>query len=133
MKIVLNREEIKSLRKLANTINDINGIPVDRAKELVDQTVTTKAYILSMLTGQMTIELNEEMVLEFLAITNALMADSAPILKDVHSLGQALAPTFDKYGERYAEFINRYQTPSFSPNWEIKSITSEQVEEREVC
>lgn len=28
MKIVLNREEIKSLRKLANTINDINGIPV---------------------------------------------------------------------------------------------------------
>lgn len=133
MKIVLNREEIKSLRKLANTINDINGIPVDRVKELVDQTITTKAYVLSMLTGQITIELNEEMVLEFLAITNALMTESAPILKAVYSLGQALAPTFDKYGERYAEFINRYQSPNLTPNWEVKSITTEQVKEREVC
>lgn len=124
MKIILNREEIKSLRNLANTMDDINGIPVDRVKELVDQTITTKAYVVSMITGQMTIDLREEMVLEFLAITNSLLGESSPILKACFSLGQALAPTFEKYGYRYAEFFNRY-SESISSN--------ETVNESEAC
>lgn len=131
MKIISNREEIKSLRKLASTINDINGIPANRVKELVDEKITTKAYIMTMLTGQLTIELNEEMVLEFLAITNDLLGESSPIFKACLSLGEALAPTFMKYGKKYNKLVDKYSEPEI--NAEVKSLQTETVNEREVC
>lgn len=135
MKIILNRGEVKSLRRLANSIEQIEGMPVDRATELVDKTISTKAYMLSMVTGQLTIELKEEVVLECLAITNSLVTESSPILKAVYSLGQALAPTFEKYGKRYSEFFAKYrECPSVpTANWEVQSVTTETVNEREVC
>ncbi len=130
MKIVLNKEEIKSIRNLVNTIDDINGVPASRVKELVDQTITTRAYIASILTGQLTIELNEEMTLEFLTITNSLLKESTPILKACFSLGQALAPTFNNYGSKYIEFFNRYSEPMLP---EGANFYKETVNESEVA
>lgn len=133
MKLVLNKNEVRELRKLANTIEGINGIPACRVKDLVDQTRTTKAYIFTILTGQVTIELNEEMVLEFLALTNDLAMESAPILKVVYNLGQALSPIFRKYEQKYDDLVSKYQTESHETPWSITSVSTETVEEREVC
>lgn len=136
MRISLTRKEITAFKNLANTMDSIEGAPVSRVTEYIDKQMTTKAYILSMITGNLTIEINEDMLLEFLAITNAFMKESSPILKAIFNLGQALAPTTIKYSERYSEFFDRY-TPTAPASWNVISVETEKVasieDNREVC
>lgn len=137
MKIVLNKNEVRELRKLVRTIDNLDGVQTTALKDLADKTVSTKAYILTMLTGEMTIEITEDLVLELLDLTNNFILESTPIFKAIYNLGQALSPMFIKYGERFDKLIEQYQEPvattAPATPWEIQSVKSEQVQEMEVC
>lgn len=140
MKIVLNKNEVRELRKLARTIDNLDGVQTTALKDLADKTVSTKAYILTMLTGEMSIEITEDLVLELLDLTNNFLIESTPIFRAIYNLGQALSPMFVKYGQRFDELIEQYQEPAVIPTatapatpWEIQSVKVEKVQEMEVC
>ena len=137
MKIVLNKNEVRELRKLARAIDNLDGVQTTALKDLADKTVSTKAYILTMLTGEMSIEITEDLVVELLDLTNNFILESTPIFRAIYNLGQALSPMFIKYGERFDKLIEQYQEPvaTTAPSipWEIQSVKVEKVQEMEVC
>lgn len=132
MKLVLNRNEVLEIKKLISTMGDICGDDVSRVMEEVDKQVTTKKCIMTMITGQFTLEIREEFIIGLLNITNNLAKESAPVLKACVSLCQALVPTFTKYNSQYKDFFNQYEeieVTQASDKWSIQSITTEQVKE----
>lgn len=114
MKLVLNRDEIMELKKLASTMGDICGDDVSRVMEMVDKQITTKKFIISMITGQFTFEVKEEFIVGLLNITNDLAKDCAPVLKACVNLGQALVPTFAKYSPQYKNYMDLYEDETVS-------------------
>jgi len=128
MKIVLNREEIKQLRKLANTLDSIEGTPVKQYLE--DFKVTKKAYVMAMITGELTIDVEPNMITGFTELLNNFMVEVSPFMTALIGLYKAMMPACDKYDSKFQEFFNKYrETPPTA--WEIKSISTERVEEIE--
>lgn len=109
MKLILNRNEVIEIKKLASTIGDICGDNVNRVMDMVDRELTTKKFIMTMITGQFTLEIKEEFIVGLLTITNNLVKDSSPILKACVTLGEALSPIFMKYSSQYKQFLNQYK------------------------
>ena len=129
MKLVLTKQEVKGFKTLIETMDSIEGMaPVNRVVEALDKQITTKSYIASMITGRLTIDINEDMLSEFLTITNSYMIESAPILKAIYALGQAIAPTAQKYSQIYGEFFGRYQETE-PTHWE--TLNTIEVDNRE--
>lgn len=109
MKLVLNRNEVLEIKRLASTMGEICGDDVSRVMDMVDKQITTKKMIMTMITGQFTLEIREEFVVGLLNITNNLAKESAPILKACINLCKALTPTLVKYGSQYESFLEEYE------------------------
>lgn len=142
MKLVLNRNEVLELKKLASTMGNICGDDVSRVMEMVDKQITTKKFIMSMVTGQFTFEVKEEFIVGLLNITNELAIECSPVLKACVNLGQALVPTFTKFAPQYASFMEQYrddepvkesnivlQKHSSESDWKIKTIATKKTKE----
>lgn len=142
MKLILNRNEVLELKRLVSTMGDICGDDVSRVMETVDKQLTTKKFVMSMITGQFTFEVKEEFIIGLLNITNELAIECSPVLKACVSLGQALVPTFTKFAPKYESFMEQYRDdepakeskivlqkyPSES-DWKIKTIVTEKTKE----
>ena len=126
MKIVLNREEMKAFKKLGDTLDSIEGIPVE--KGLQDFKVSKKAYIVAMLKGEFTLELTPEMVTGFLEITNSFVVEVSPFIKALLGLFEAMSPACEKYNNKVASFFKEFEeTPNTEDVWVIKNIETEEV------
>ena len=140
MKITFNRQEVKQIRELIKTIENIAG---ERTEEFLDNfKITKKAYLVSMITGELTFDIKEEFSVELLQLVNGLASESAPIFTAMVGLVKALAPTHMKYAERFDDLFNRYADPiepiqqvkkDTAPSWDIKSVTVERYFNEEVA
>lgn len=109
MKIILNRNEVYNIKKLISTIGESCGDDVSRVMEMVDNQITTKKYILTMITGQFTLEIKEEFILGLINIANSFMVESSETIKACVTLLHTLVPTFDKYTKQYQKFMEEYK------------------------
>lgn len=130
MKIKLNRQEINQIRELAKTMDSITG---EKTGQFLDNfNITRKAYLVSMVTGELTIEIKEEFSVELLQLVNGVATDSAPMFTAITGLLKALVPIQKKYTEKFNDLFNRYndevETVEYkAPTWEVKSAFTERV------
>ena len=100
VKLVLNRNEVLELKKLASTMGNICGDDVSRVMEMVDKQITTKKFIMSMVTGQFTFEVKEEFIVGLLNITNELVAVDEIVFSsysDAETIFYRIMEGFKKY------------------------------------
>lgn len=134
MKIILNKQEVKKFREFIKIASAVSGERIDNF--LDNFSISRKAYLLSMVTGELTFEVKEEFVVEFMELINSLTSESAPILTAMVGLGKALIPTQMKYAEKFGEFFNKYndsnelneEDESQKPLWSVTSVSTEKVE-----
>lgn len=126
MKITLNRKEMHALKEFANTIDSIQGLP--DTKYFKDFKVSKKAYVMAMVTGELTIEVRPEMVSEFLELSNDFAIEVAPFMTALIGLYRAMAPACNKYDKKFEEFFNKYRENSFENH---TYVTSEPINNSE--
>lgn len=136
MKIVLNREEVRQFRELSKTMCDIAD---ERVEGFLDNfKITKKAYLVSMVSGELTVEVREEFTTELLELINGVTSESAPAIKAIIGLIKTLVPTQMKYAEKFDDLFNRYddredlmesvREVSRKNPWNVVSVKSEKVE-----
>lgn len=126
MKIMLNRKEMKALKELANTLDSIQGLPTTQYLE--DFKVSKKAYVMAMITGELTIEIRPEMVSEFLELANNFAMEVAPFMTALTGLYKAMVPACEKYDNKFTNFFGKYREDSFRDSiCEEQSVTTVEV------
>lgn len=108
MKIVLNRQEVIALRELTKTMDSIQGSPTIK-EYLEDFKISKKAYIMSMVTGEMTIETTPELIVELLGVINNFYKEITPFMTAIIGLCKAMVPAYTRYDIRFTEFFNKYR------------------------
>lgn len=117
MKIVLNKNEIKELKVLAERLNQFAE---GNIQPLLNETfnISKKAYIAGFVTGQFIVTVNEEMICEVIQAQCNLLDKTAPVIKAIMNLIEVATPALrefksdmllinDKYGETIEHIIEK--------------------------
>lgn len=105
MRIQLTRKEVKSLRKTIVTINKFYDLNGKSSPVFFDEfQVSKRAYLLSMISGTLNIDIAPSAVAEYCNIINDLSAEAVPIFKAMYNMGKTLGSIGDRYDERINNF-----------------------------
>ena len=116
MKLVLSRQEIKGLREMVKTIDTIDGIDSMFLKDVTDRVMSKKAYVISIVTGSVTVELNELMVVKLLKASNELYKDMIAPAIEFRKLCLGLVPSIERYNNDIAEISAEFLTEEVQDN-----------------
>lgn len=105
MKLTFNREEVRALRELATALDSIQGFTAPIAFK--DFTITKRAYVASMVTGRLTIDVTPEAVVELSNMIEGLTVEVAPFIKSIINLLQGLEPLFARHDKKFTDFFER--------------------------
>lgn len=128
MKIVLNKTEVKAYKEFFETVDAIEGIPSESIDILKDQILSTKSMVMTLITGQLTIEIPQDLIIGLIGITTEFIKESTPALRAIISLVKALKPSAKKYTENLKKIAVEY-TDTEIPQWKTISIESETLKE----
>lgn len=130
MRLQLNRKEVRELRRFINTIESIQGLP--RAKYLEDFKVSKRAYFASMVSGHLNVEIDTDMMVEYLQLSSSFISEVAPTIKSIYNMGMVLQNAASNYETKFIEFSTRCDEDVDSSIWRINSIKAETIDTSEL-
>lgn len=137
MKLVLSRKEVRALRKFRDEISDLIGIANIPGVELLEKTISTKAYLLTMIKGELVLNVRQDVVPDLLSAITLFTSNNLDVFKAAFNLGRTLSDfqtrnNGKEYPDEFSNFIEKYSEPHPPVNFRVVSVESERVSAKEV-
>ena len=130
MKVTLNRTEIKAIRNFINEISmELDGATLPLVDDLK---MSKRMYIMSMVKGSATLEINTEAIVEYTEFYRDTLLEVIPLFKNIYNTGVLLGRICARRDKQYDEMNSKWNEDVPETEWEITKVTVEECTEEQM-
>ena len=130
MKVTLNRTEIKAIRNFINEISmELDGATLPLVDDLK---MSKRMYIMSMVKGSATLEINTEAIVEYTEFYRDTLLEVIPLFKNIYNAGVLLGRICARRDKQYDEMNSKWNEDVPETEWKITKVTVEECTEEQM-